>query len=148
MAVKKKRKKRKKKSRYHTGSHKSPKCKAIVKYRSGWEKTVCEHLDANPDVLAYEYEELIIPYLANKKTGKIRNYFPDFLVYYKDGSRILVEVKRKNLLGNLIVKKKAKAAEEWCRKQQNVKYEFWTDPMIMTFRKMLTITKATPKKSG
>ena len=133
MAAKKK-KSRTRKSRYHTGKHVSPKCPTTIEYRSGWEKTVCIHLDSNAMVLKYEYESMKIPYEANKRTGKIRQYIPDFLVYYKDGTRKLIEVKRTNQIGNLIVRKKAMAAEDWCSQNQAT-YEFWSEPHIKAFTK-------------
>lgn len=71
-------------------------------------------LDANPDVKAYEYEAFSIEYLSNKRTGKIRKYFPDFLVHYVDGSRRLVEVKPISRVGKRANQKKLEAAKGWC----------------------------------
>ena len=73
-----------------------------------------KHLDANPKVEKWSYESFYIEYLANKSTGKIRRYFPDFLVELKDGTKLVVEIKQKRKLEQLVVKKKTKAAEEWC----------------------------------
>lgn len=137
-AVKKKRKtrRRKKKGRYHTGTHSSLKCKnSPMKYRSGWELTVAKHLDNDPLVLCYEYEAIKIPYISNKKSGKIRNYLPDFYVTYLDGRKVLIEVKRISSLNQLTVKKKAEAAKLWAYKN-NCEYIFWTDPIIKALKKI------------
>lgn len=71
-------------------------------------------LDVNPDVQAYEYESFKIAYLSNKRTGKMRNYIPDLLIHYVDGSRRLVEVKPSSKVGQLTNKKKLEVAKEWC----------------------------------
>lgn len=137
--------KRKKRKKYHTGTHHSPKCKTPVEYRSGWELVVCRFLDDNPTVMEYEYESVIIPYLSNPRTGKVRSYYPDFLVTYSDGTRKLVEVKRKDKLNDPKVVKKAKAAEIWA-KANNVTYEMWTNTVIEAFRKINEANHPTPKK--
>ena len=133
--------KRKRKPRrrrhYKTGVHVSVKCVSLVKYRSGWELTVCLFLDQDPTVVEYGYECLTIPYISNNLTGKIRLYYPDFLITYTDNSRKLVEVKRKDKLADRLVVKKAKAAIEWCREQKiKTQFEFWTNITIEAFQKM------------
>lgn len=122
-------KKKKKKSHYKTGVHISPKCVKPINYRSGWELVVAEYLDKHPDVISYEYESLILAYKSNLSTGRIRKYYPDFFVTYKDGTRLLVEVKRQNQVNNITVQKKAQAAIEWTKKQPggNVSYQIWTE---------------------
>jgi hypothetical protein len=134
VAAKKKRK-RKRKSRYHTGIHISPKCKEPIKYRSSWEKTTAQHLDFDPLVEKYEYESLKIPYISNKKTKKTKNYIPDFLVYYVDGRKVLIEVKRVSALNQRAIVKKAEAAREWASKNDCV-YCFWTDNIIKALKKI------------
>ena len=73
-----------------------------------------QYLDKNPDVIEWSYEELKIPYLSNKSTGKLRNYIPDFKVKYTNGEICLIEIKPKKKLNQLSVKKKIDAAIEWC----------------------------------
>jgi hypothetical protein len=133
MAIPKKRRRRKR--RYKTGIHRSSKCAAPIEYRSGWEKEVCVFLDSEPSVKEYGYECLSIPYLSNPRTGKIRLYFPDFLITYADGTKKLVEVKRKDRLNNPKVLKKAKAAEIWA-KANGATYEFWSDTMIQALKRI------------
>lgn len=132
-------KRSRRKRRYKTGVHHSPKCLTPIHYRSGWEETVCKALDANPDVLSYEYESLHIPYLM---AGKPHTYTPDFLVTYKDGRNIVVEVKRADKLTNRKVIAKATAARKWLREHRpDVGYEFWTNALIEKYQKILEMKK-------
>lgn len=73
-----------------------------------------EHLDSRADVTIWTYEKLIIEYVSNQKTKKIRKYYPDFYVEFQDGSKQVIEIKQKRKLVQATVKKKAKAAEVWC----------------------------------
>lgn len=111
----KKRKRRRRKKRYHTGVHVSTKTGQECKYRSGWELSYLKWLDANEAVKHYGYEALKIPYVSNLKTGKLRNYFPDFYVEYVDGTKQVVEIKPKKRVPQATIQKKLKAAEWWCR---------------------------------
>lgn len=133
----KKRKQKGGKGHYKTGFHKSPKCSnGPAKYRSGWEKVVCEHLDSNPDVVEYQYEPFEIKYVSNQRTGRIRIYIPDFLIIYSNGKKKLVEVKREKHLERPTVKKKALIARAYAGRN-NMEYEFWTDKKIRELQKML-----------
>jgi hypothetical protein len=127
-------KKKKKKSRYHTGIYKSKKA-GPIKYRSGWEYEVARYFDNHPDVIEFAYESLIIPYISNQKTGKIRKYYPDFLVWYTDGTKKLIEVKAGNKINDLKVVKKSNAAREWCEKN-NAIFEIWSNSTISTIKKI------------
>lgn len=112
MAIK--RRKRKRKSRYHTGVHLSTKTGQSCKYRSGWEFLYLQWLDSQESVVTFVYEGLKIPYLSNTRSGKMRNYIPDFLVEYVDGHRELVEIKPKRKLTNRVVQKKLTASQAYC----------------------------------
>jgi hypothetical protein len=114
MAVRKKRVRRRKK-RYHTGTYVSTKTGQACKYRSGWELEYLKWLDAHLMVRTFGYESVKIPYVSNLRTGKLRNYFPDFLVEFTDGSKQLVEIKPSKRLVQAGVKKKLEAAERWCQ---------------------------------
>jgi hypothetical protein len=109
-------KKRKRGKFYKTGFHYSPKCKQIFEYRSGWELTFAKDLDSDSTVVSYEYETIKIPYILNPKTGKTRYYFPDFIVTYTDGRKVIYEIKNTSKLNNVTVIKKAKAAELWAQR--------------------------------
>lgn len=65
-----------------------------IVYRSSWELSYMFMLDIDPNVIAIGSEECIIPY--RDVNGKIRRYFVDFLVKYKNDDKIetkLVEIK-------------------------------------------------------
>lgn len=100
-------------SHYITGIHVSPKA-GECKYRSSWELAYHQYLDMNPDVMTYQYEGIMIPYLKNARSSKVSNYYPDFLVEYVNGDRKLVEIKPLKRLEQLVVKKKLEAARQWC----------------------------------
>jgi hypothetical protein len=65
--------------------------------RSLWERNVCKFCDDHPEVLKWSSEELAIPYMS-PIDGKVHNYFPDFLIQFKNSNGIqtwMVEVKPK-----------------------------------------------------
>jgi hypothetical protein len=110
----KKSRKKKKRGRYHRGTYSSTKSGIQYNFRSGWEQKYMIHLDENPDVSSWTYEKLVIEYVSNQKTKKIRRYFPDFYVEFSDGSKKVIEIKQKRKLEQAIVKKKTTAAQAWC----------------------------------
>ena len=128
--------KRKRKSHYITGTHHSPKCPTPINYRSSWELTVAQYLDQSPDVISYEYESVNIRYAV---AGKYRTYTPDFIVLYKSGKKVIVEVKREDKLTDRKVVAKAIATRKWLKENKLVDYvyEFWTNAVIEGFRKLL-----------
>lgn len=128
--------KRKRKKHYITGIHHSPKCPTPIKYRSGWELTVALYLDQDPEVLSYEYESFIIRYAI---AGRYRSYTPDFLILYKSGKKVIVEVKRADKLTDRKVIAKATATRKWLKenKLDDHSYEFWTNAVIEGFTKFL-----------
>jgi hypothetical protein len=68
--------------------------------RSSWERKFCSWCDLNENVLEWGSEEFWIPYRA--PDGKVRRYFPDFIMKVKE--RKTYEVNQA----------KWKAAKEWC----------------------------------
>lgn len=111
---KKPRKKRKRRrGHYIRGTHTSP-IAGECKYRSGWEAKYMEYLDSDPNVSTWSYEKLAIEYISNKKTKKVRRYYPDFQVEYIDGRKVVVEIKPSRRLQQATVIKKIRAAKEWC----------------------------------
>lgn len=120
-----KKKKRKRKGRYHRGLYKSP-LAGECKFRSSWEHKYMMYLDSNDDVSTWSYEKIIIEYVSNQRTKKIRKYYPDFYVEFKDGSRKIIEIKQKRKLDQANVKKKASAAHAWCTSNGST-YEILTE---------------------
>jgi hypothetical protein len=72
-------------------------------------------LDASPDVVSWSYETLVIPYVSNVKTGKLRKYHPDFVVTHVDGTKEVVEIKPSKRVHQAKVTKKLLAAGDHCR---------------------------------
>ena len=63
-----------------------------ILYRSSWELKVMSNLDKADNVETWSSEELSIPYIS-PLDGKRHRYFVDFVVKYKDGKTVLIEVK-------------------------------------------------------
>lgn len=72
------------------------------------------HLDELDVVDTWSYEKIVIEYVSNQRTKKIRKYYPDFFVKYLDGRQEIIEIKQKRKLEQAIVKKKSEAAQQWC----------------------------------
>ena len=53
-----------------------------ITYRSSWERRVMAYLDESDSILAWNSEELVVPYISPLDNQKHR-YFPDFLVKAK-----------------------------------------------------------------
>jgi hypothetical protein len=121
-----KKRRKKKKSRYKKGEYTSTKTGLVSKYRSGWECKFMEYLDINPDIISWAYEAIKIPYVSNQKTGKLRNYLPDFLVESASEGYKLIEIKPHKKVFQAKVVKKTLAAGDWCRKN-NIKFSIITE---------------------
>ena len=104
----------KKKRKYKTGTYVSTKTGAKIAYRSGWEKSFAEYLDNDMTVLTYSYESIIVSYVTNLRSGRLRKYFPDFYVERVDGTKLLIEIKPKRFMSRNINQKKWEAARHWC----------------------------------
>ena len=69
-----------------------------ITFRSSWEKKVMKHFDTSSNVIAWNSESVVIPYLS-PKDGKYHRYYMDFLIITrgKDGEKVttLIEVKPK-----------------------------------------------------
>jgi len=101
-------------------------------YRSSWELTLMRKFDMHPGVLKWASENVAIPYL-NPITGRMANYWPDFMIQYqdKDGRQHveLLEVKpstqttlegAKSGVDRAMVHQNAAkwaAASEWCARK-------------------------------
>lgn len=108
-----KRKKRRKGSRYHRGTHTSSKNNGkTFTYRSGWEGKFFQFLENDPGVISYDYECLKIPYVSNKRSGRTRNYIPDFIVTRATGTEI-IEIKPTRFLKKVAIAKKLAAGQEY-----------------------------------
>jgi len=82
-----------KKPQFREGWYHSTKMNKKIHYRSGYESTIYELLDADVDVLAFEEEPFKIAYLHK---GKQHQYIPDILVRFITGRIEIWEVKPAN----------------------------------------------------
>jgi len=105
-------------------------------YRSLWERKFMNYCDLNENILEWASEEFFIPY-HDPTTNRVRRYFPDFFIKYKDKDgnirRSVIEVKpmretlepkatkgksRKTLINESVTyaknQAKWKAAREYC----------------------------------
>ena len=63
-----------------------------IKYKSLLERRFMKFLDLSGNVQNWCYEGIIVPYVCGTD-NKLHRYFPDFLVLFTDGRRVLVEIK-------------------------------------------------------
>lgn len=109
-------------------------------YRSLWELKFMNYCDKNENILEWGSEEFFIPY-RSPKDNKIRRYFPDFYIKFKERTgkikRMVVEIKpykqtqepnknpkkkTKNWMNEVVTygvnQAKWKAAKEFCEDRQ------------------------------
>ncbi len=82
--------------------------------RSSWERKFAEYCDNNPDVIRWSTEYTNIKYWDTQQ-NKFRRYFPDFFVEFKDGRKIVVEIKPLKNCKNINNQDKWLAAREFCK---------------------------------
>lgn len=118
-----------------------------INFRSRWELLTFKYCDLSDKVIYWNSEEVIVPYVCSTD-GKIHNYHVDLFVQWKNGSRMLVEVKPekdakpakqgKNRNPNTILnetfvyeknKSKWKAAEIFA-KDRGMVFQVWTEPAL------------------
>jgi hypothetical protein len=103
---------------HKNGYHNSNKVKSEkFWYRSSWEKTFAELLDADDRVLSYDVEQIVVQY--KNQENKTRWTRMDFDVQLCSGHRIIVEIKPESVC--IIKQEKLKAQLKWCV-DNNVQY--------------------------
>lgn len=117
-----------------------------IVFRSSWEYRFCVFLDNNPNVLEWGSEEIAIPYVKpTDTTAKVRHYYPDFFMRYKNKSgeivTELIEIKpaaQTRIRKNATVKEKItyainlakwKAAEAFCESAK-IKFRVLTEDQL------------------
>lgn len=110
---------------YMCGHFDSEKNKRELYFRSSYEKRAFELLEEDDRVVRYEVEPFKIEYVSDK--GIKRNYVPDILTYYDDGSVLLIEVKPEVFI-------KARdpkyiAAQHYCR-ALGYAFVFWSEQQL------------------
>lgn len=69
-------------------------------------------------------------YYYDPESGRIRQYYPDFLAKMKDGTYQLIEVKGDNKIDDVVVQAKKEAAQEMAA-ASGIKYEMYAGSTIM-----------------
>lgn len=64
-------------------------------YRSLWEFKFFRYVDTHPDIVWWQSEEVVVPYVS-PIDGKKHRYFPDVIVHKRDGSTVMIEIKPYN----------------------------------------------------
>ncbi|MGI2335729.1 MAG: TnsA endonuclease N-terminal domain-containing protein [Dehalogenimonas sp.] len=86
------------------------------KYQSRLEQWMMEQLENDPTVLKWmKRHGITIPWIDVQKHQ--RRYWPDFIVEYTDGRKVIMEIKDPSRLDTDEVKRKRKAAEIWCKRR-------------------------------
>ena len=63
-----------------------------IVYRSMWERHVMKYLDESTQVVSWNSEEVVVPYLY-EVDQRYHRYFIDFFVHYTNGKKVMIEVK-------------------------------------------------------
>jgi hypothetical protein len=128
-------------------------------YRSSWELKFFSKIDLNPNVIEWSSEEIIIPYvcpLSEDKKQKIRRYFPDVYVKYRDikGNirKTLIEIKpHKQTLPPEIPKDNSRKSKNRFQKELAefaINEAKWKAAEIYAEKKNLEFIKLTEKNAG
>jgi hypothetical protein len=112
--------------------------------RSHWERTFMTFLDSNSAITSWASESIAIPYI-DPFSGKMRSYFPDFMIEYidKDGKTNveIIEIKPGKEAGITEAKSKYdqaalklnlakwKSATRFCQKH-GIKFRVLTEQML------------------
>ncbi len=102
-----------KKNGYITGKFYSEKNISNIFYQSSWELKALNVWENSSNITKFERPNLLIPYTYNKEE---HYYKPDFLLYYKNGKKVLVEIKADWKLNQEKTLNKIKAAKKYCKK--------------------------------
>lgn len=100
-------------------------CKSLH-YRSGYELKVYESLELIPEIKNYFVEPFEIPYFFG---GKQRNYIPDLVVEFINGTVEMWEIKPANQTSIPIIKAKKTAATVFCE-TRGITYKMITESFI------------------
>ena len=113
--------------------------------RSLWERQVCKFCDEHPEIIKWSSEEITIPYMS-PLDNKIHNYFPDFLIQFKNkkGTQTwMVEIKpqkqtvlkesasKKEKATWLINNAKWQAAQKYCQ-THNITFKILTEKELFS----------------
>lgn len=126
-----------KSTRFHknhkSGYYDSKKMTRKMFYRSSWEKIVCEYLENNSNVTSFNIEPYVIEY---SKHGETKYTRIDFEVSYKDGRKIIIEVKPIAFINTGNVPYKLKGYEAYA-KENNLEFVLITENELKELEKYI-----------
>lgn len=122
----------------NSGWFKSKKNRKKIFYRCSWELFTYQIRELDPNVIKYENEPIWLIYFD--KSGKQHRSVPDLLTYYKDGTKILEEVKPKWKIDTNYqnTNEKLKAYKVYCRKNK-IGFKLISDKDIQQYKNILHI---------
>lgn len=94
------------------GLYRSKKNNRSFRYDSSWELIRMKFLEHSKDVKSYKKCPIRLVYKIN---GKEHYFFPDLLIKYHDGTKVLEEIKPRPLIKLPINKAKFKVARIYCK---------------------------------
>lgn len=90
--------------------------------RSSWEKDYIQKIDQDQNIISAIFEPFVLAYQYDRQ----RHYIPDILIFYKDGTKKLIEIKPSCFLDAEINKCKFSAAQKYCE-EKGIIFEVWTE---------------------
>jgi len=66
-----------------------------IVYRSLWERNAFRWIDTNSSIVAWNSEEVVIPYIC-ETDGKVHRYFMDLWFKTREGKTYIIEIKPKS----------------------------------------------------
>jgi hypothetical protein len=102
-----------------------------INYRSSWELKAFKWCDLNPKIVRWASEEVEIPYFMKGVRGS-RNYKPDLEIDFRDGNKLLVEIKPDDEIADPSYKNRCKwaAARQYCR-ENGLSFRLWGENTIL-----------------
>lgn len=107
----------------------SEKNKKLIFYRSSYELIAMQIFEQQSKIIRYEHEVLSISYIA--KDGSNHITIPDFLVYYDDGAKEIIEVKPKYKIEKDVdnTNIKIEAMGQYAKKNDYI-FNIWTEDIL------------------
>lgn len=66
--------------------------KSNIIWRSTWERTAFKWCDRNDNIIKWNSEEIVVKYIS-PVDNKLHRYYVDLFVEFKNGKRLLIEIK-------------------------------------------------------
>lgn len=107
------------------------KANRVIPYRSSFELRAIKKLEEDENVVSFKFESIRISYYYSAEDDRLRkrHYIPDFLVSYKDGRNIIIEIKPECYLQTAINVAKFASARIFCD-ENNFDFQVWTQKDI------------------